>query len=115
MSMPFRVTDGVISAQLTTQIATATQRLTQTQEQIASGKRINRPSDDPTGARAVLQLRTSQTVVDQFRRSAGTTKDILQAADSTLDLYQQALDRARTLLAQGASDSTDAAAKQAVA
>src|SRR5438552_15679656 len=115
MSMPFRVTDGVVNARLTAQIATATQRLSQAQEQIASGKRINRPSDDPTGSEVVLRLRTSQTVVDQFRRNAGAAKDTLSTADGTLDIYQQTLDRARTLLAQGASDSTDATAKRTIA
>ena len=113
--MPFRVTDTTLNARLAAQIATAKQLAATAQEQLSSGKRINRPSDDPTGAEVVLRLRTSQAAVDQFRRNAGTAKDALLVADGTLDTYQQALDRARTLLAQGASDSTSAAGKQTIA
>lgn len=113
--MPFRVTDAGANAKLTAQITAATQRISTAQEQISTGKRINRPSDDPASAEVVLRLRTSQTVVEQFNRNAGAAKDALLAADGVLEVYQQALDRARALLSQGASDTTSAAGKQTIA
>jgi flagellar hook-associated protein 3 FlgL len=115
INMPFRVTDGVLSAKLTAQITASHQRIAAAQEQIATGKRINRPSDDPSGAEVVLRLRTSQAVVEQFRRNAGAAQDALLTADGALDVYQRTLDRARTLLSQGATDSTTLAGKQAIA
>ena len=39
--------------------------------QLASGKRINKPSDDPTGAAKVLDLTSTIGVIDQFSRNVG--------------------------------------------
>lgn len=113
--MTFRVTDSSSSSLIAAQIATARQRMAIAQERIASGSRINRPSDDPLGAEAVIRLRTSQTEVEQFRRNAGLAEDRLKAADVTIDDYQRYLDRARTLVLQGANDVTTPEARQNLA
>jgi flagellar hook-associated protein 3 FlgL len=104
--MPFRVTDAATNGALARQIAVSRQRLQQAQEQVASGKRINRPSDDPAGAEAVLNLRTTQATLEQFRRNAAAARDQLQSGDNALNQYQLLLDRARVILSQGASAST---------
>ncbi|HYJ46770.1 MAG TPA: hypothetical protein VEV81_09165, partial [Pyrinomonadaceae bacterium] len=91
------------------------QRLSVAQEQLSSGKRINRPSDDPVGAGAVLRLRTSQNIVKQYQESVGTVKDRLLVADGALDSYEQWLDRARSTLTQGASDLTSTAGRAVAA
>jgi flagellar hook-associated protein 3 FlgL len=93
----------------------AQQRLATAQEQVSSGKRINRPSDDPFGAEAVLRFRTSQSDIDAFQQNAATVKDNLQIADTSMESYQQLLDRSRALLAQGSSDTTPASSKQSIA
>ena len=113
--MPFRVTDASNAARRAAQIMTSQQRVTAAQERVSSGKRINRPSDDPSGAEAVIRLRTSQAVVEQFRRSTGVAKDKLLIADGALDNYERVLDRAHTLLVQGASDFTGSEARKAIA
>ncbi len=113
--MPFRVTNASTSARLTSQIATSRQRLAVAQERVASGKRINRPSDDPAGAGAVIRLRTSQTELDQFTRNAGSANDALLVSDNTLNSYQQVLDRARALLTQGSADPAIPEARHAIA
>ncbi|MGH9944962.1 MAG: flagellin, partial [Pyrinomonadaceae bacterium] len=113
--MPFRVTDTANSQRLAAQIAASQQRLQVAHEQVASGKRINRPSDDPRGAGSVLRLRSTQVGLEQFRRSAGVAQDQLLAADETLDVYERALDRVRGLLTQAATGTADPAIKQAVA
>lgn len=113
--MPFRVSDSPNSNHLVSQLAAARQRMKVAQERIASGSRINRPSDDPLGAETVIRLRTSQAEIEQFRRNAGAADDALKAADTALDDYQQALDRVRTLLAQGASDTATPETRQNLA
>lgn len=96
--MPFRVTDAATNARLTAQITTSRQRLADAQDHLSSGRRINRLSDDPAGASAVFQLRTTQTQLTQFVKNADSTKDALLVGDTTLDSYQQLLDRAQVLL-----------------
>lgn len=113
--MPFRVTDANTSATLAANISRNRQLITVAQEQLSGGKRINRPSDDPSGAGAVLRLRTSQAMLDQFRQSATDVKDGLLIADNSLESYEQSLDRARALLTEGASDTTSASARESIA
>jgi flagellar hook-associated protein 3 FlgL len=113
--MPIRITDSSLSSRLTSRIAINQRRLEAAQEKLSSGKRINRPSDDPFGAEAVLRFRTAQANIEQFQKNAATVKDSLLAADSVLDSYQRMLDRATALLTQGASDSSNATARSAIA
>src|SRR5262245_7564391 len=105
--MPFRITDTASSTRTAAQIAASRQRVATAQEQIATGKRINRPSDDPTGAEAAIRIRASQTASKQLERSTGTALNSLLISDNTLESYETVLDRARALLTNGASDSTD--------
>jgi flagellar hook-associated protein 3 FlgL len=82
---------------------------------MATGKRINRPSDDPGGARAVLNLRTTQAEVEQFKPSAQAAHQKLVAADDTLNSYETVLERVRTLVSQGLSDTSTPQARAAIA
>jgi flagellar hook-associated protein 3 FlgL len=109
--MPFRISNSMTSAALASQIASAQQRVANAQEQVATSKRINRPSDDPTGTERLMQVRTLQATVNQFRGNASAVNDRLMTADSAINSYQQLLDRSRALLTQGASDTTDVSTK----
>lgn len=113
--MNYRITDSLSSANATRRINAHRGNLNELQERLSSGKRINRPSDDPAGAGLVLNLRTSQTEIEQFKRSAATANQKLQATDTVLGNYQNILDRAKTLVAQGLSDVTTQPARDALA
>lgn len=111
--MNFRATDTTSS--FVSRINTQRNRLSDLQEQLTTGKRINRPSDDPSGAEMVLNLRTSQTEVEQFQRSNQAAAQKLRAADDALNSYETVLERVRTLVTQGLSDTTTQAARNALA
>ena len=111
--MNYRVTDN--RASLSSRIAAQQSRLNLLEEQLTTGKRINRPSDDPFGAEAVVNLRISQSEVEQFARSAGSTWQRLTMADDTLNSYEGILERVRTLITRGVSDTTPQQSKNALA
>src|SRR6266498_186311 len=113
--MPFRVTDSPLPSVLADRIAQTRQRIQTAQEHVLTGKRINRPSDDPYGSEAVLHFRTAQAAVEQFQQSAAVVKEGLQLADASLEQYEQLIDRAQTLLTQGASGSSTPASRQLLA
>src|ERR1700716_868447 len=113
--MNFRITNASQASVLADRIALNRARLETAQERISSGKRINRPSDDPFGAESVLRLRTSQANVEQFQKNGVMVRDGLLSADTALESYEQLLDRARSLLTQGSSDSTSPANRQSIA
>ena len=113
--MPIRITDSSTAARHAAQVGAARQRLGEAQGRVASGRRIDRPSDDPAGAAAVLRLRTSQTEVEGFARSASEVGSALLVSDGAVDGYEQLIDRVRTLLGQAVSDVANAATKEAAA
>lgn len=113
--MTYRVTDSLGSAKTTARINGQRSLLSVYQERISSGKRINRPSDDPTGAEMVLKLRTSQAEIEQFKRSAAAVSFKLTAADEALNGYGNILDRVKTLVAQGLSGTTTQTARNVLA
>jgi len=113
--MNFRVADNSTASKLASRINAQRSRLSVLQERISSGKRINRPSDDPTGAEAVIKLRTSQKEIEQLQRAAQTANQKLTTADDGLTGYENLLERVRTLVAQGLSDTTTQTAKNALA
>jgi flagellar hook-associated protein 3 FlgL len=104
-----------MSAVFANRINLSKQRLNLAQERITTGKKINAPSDDPSGAEAVLRLNSKLSMIERFQESSSTVKEGLRLADGVLESYQQLLDRATTLMTQGSSDSTSATAKAAIA
>jgi len=111
--MIYRVTDS--KTNLTASIASQRSRIDVLQERLTTGKRINRASDDPNGAEAVLNLRTSQRQIEQFQRSAQTVNTKLTTADNSLESYQISLDRTRSAISQGLNGTTTQEAKNALA
>jgi len=83
--------------------------------QIASGERINVPSDDPAGA-AMLVRNASQTAeADQFLRSASGIAGEMQNADSALNSVVTILQRAISLGVEGANGTVNASDRAALA
>ena len=56
------------------------------QEQVATGRRIQRPSDDPVGAARSLNLRESLETLDQYQRNTSQARSRLQLEEQTLTL-----------------------------
>jgi len=71
--------------------------------QLASGQRINRPSDDPAGAATLTRIADQSAQADTFLRSMGDVKGQFQTADSTLSSTVVALQRAISLGVEGAN------------
>lgn len=110
-----RISDANTNSELGARIGSQRNLLNVLQERIASGKRINRPSDDPAGAAAVLRFRTQQSEIEGFGRNTQTASQKLTAGDSALQSYETLLERVRTLVAQGLSDTTTQTSKNALA
>jgi flagellar hook-associated protein 3 FlgL len=71
--------------------------LARAQIEISSGKRILKPSDDPSGMRTSLSLRTDIGQANQFVRNINNNKVFIQSADSALESVGLALTRGKEL------------------
>jgi len=71
--------------------------------QLATGSRINQPSDDPAGAAQLAQISDQSSQVDSFQRSVSSVSGLLSTADSTINSVVTALQRAISLGVEGAN------------
>lgn len=77
--------------------------LNELQEQVATGRRIQRPSDDPVGSARALNLRESLDSIEQFQRNASLAESRLRLEEETLTGVTDLLQRTRELTLQGAN------------
>jgi flagellar hook-associated protein 3 FlgL len=67
-------------------------------KELSSGKRINRPSDDPFGALQATTLSTHKRLLNQYARNIDTARINLYAADNALGQSVDVITEARTTL-----------------
>jgi flagellar hook-associated protein 3 FlgL len=89
--------------------------LARTQEQLATGRRIINPSDDPGGAVQVLKLRERIAAVDQYSRNANLATNRLEAKETILAQMGDALQRVRELTVQAANATQTNESRAAIA
>lgn len=92
-----------ITSDLLAAITNAQEQQNTAMLQMASGRRVNKPSDDPAAAAVLVQNQTQSEAVDQYLRSADSIQAQLQTTDSTLNSAVLALTRAISLGVQGAN------------
>lgn len=71
-----------------------------TQQELATGKKILSPADDPSGAVRILDLREDIERIDQFQRNASTAEAQLALEEDTLGSVNTVLQRVRELTVQ---------------
>jgi len=75
--------------------------LSKTQLQIASGKKILTPADDPAAAANVLSLQQSLSITTQYQKNSNYAKGRLNIEEASLSSINNLLVRVRELAVQG--------------
>lgn len=115
MSTP-RITQRLMVERSLGSLQTGLGRLARSQEQLSTGRVINRPSDSPTGTNDAMRLRTQIAADTQHARNASDGLSYLGRTDEALSKMVDALRRARDLVVQGASTgSAGVQAREAIA
>ena len=109
-----RVTAASFGNDFRLQIAKLAERQMRVQRQIATGQRIDSPSDDPQAMRRVLDLRSELRVLNQYRDNISTVRENSTVAYSSLNAMKKLNDRAGEI-ATMADDSKPAEALGAYA
>lgn len=89
--------------------------LSRTQQQIASGKRVQTPADDPVAAVHILELQRALSESDQFTRNADMAKNRLTLEEQALADTNTLITRVRELTVQGNNGSVDPASRRMLA
>ena len=91
-------------------------RLAKTQEQLTTGRVLNRPSDSPTGTSSAMRMRASIADETQYQRNAADGLGWLGQIDSALTSSLDQVRRARDLGVQGVNaTNAGAGAREALA
>ena len=85
------------------------------QEQITTGKRINRLSDEPWSASEIHQLKNSLTRQVEYSSSAKNGYALLSTIETALSTAMGIVQRGRGLAVQGGNDSLDADQRNGIA
>lgn len=110
-----RVTQSMLALNTLRHISQGYERLGKLQDQLASGKKITRPSQDPVVAMNGMRYRSQVVEVKQFNRNIGEVYNWLDNADSTLDKTTAALHRIRELAVQAANDTYESTQRSNIA
>lgn len=104
-----RVTESSIHTRVLNNLQRSISKGQKIQEQLSSGKQINRPSDSPTGTVSSMQLRGESRANQQYSRNADDGVGWLSTLDSTLTSASTLVNRARDLTVQGLSSGSNSA------
>lgn len=85
------------------------------QEQLATGKRLINPSDDPVGSAQVIRLTEELEQITQYQRNNDLLQARLETEEAVLQNINTSLDRARVLMIQSGSGVIGEADRQAIA
>lgn len=84
------------------------------QNQAATQKRINKPSDDPIGSARILEARTEMAGFDQYKKNILSAKEFVEFSESSLGQMNELLIRAKELAIDQADDGANGAESRAI-
>jgi flagellar hook-associated protein 3 FlgL len=94
---------------------TSYSKLAKYQEQLASGKKINKLSDDPLSAMKGISYRRTVAQVKQYEDNFSEASTWIETTNDALDEANQVLQRIRELVVEGSTDTETPSDRQSIA
>ena len=110
-----RISNRLLIDKTLANIRSNTERLANSQNQVATGRRIMVPSDDPTGTVTSLTLRSADGEAEQSQKNLDQAAGWLNTTDIALQDVNSIIQRARELTVQGANETLGPAETTALA
>ena len=96
-----RITEGIISGRNLADLQRANAAVAKASQQVSTGNRLTRPSDDPQAVQKALNLRGDLAATAQYMDTANASQGWAQATDDALSDINDVLQRAREAVVQG--------------
>lgn len=109
-----RVTSNMMSSQLMLNINRNARAMNDTQLQLATGRKINKPSDDPVGITYSLRYRAELSSNEQYKNNVDSALSWLDYNDTVLGQAGDVLQRLRELTVKGATGSNPQSALDSI-
>ena len=103
--MVLRVTQGMLTNNSVKYLSQSYNKLAQLSDQMTTGKKILKPSDDPVIAMNGMRYRSETVEIEQFKRNLNEGFNWMENADSALNETGNVLQRIRELTVQASNDS----------
>jgi flagellar hook-associated protein 3 FlgL len=100
-----RITEGMLSRQLLSDLHASKSLSAKSQRELSSGVRIHNPSDDPLATQTILRLKGELEGIEQDQRSVSDARGWLDTTESALAQLTEVAQRARELTVQAANGS----------
>lgn len=110
-----RVTQGLIYRTNQNNLRNGLSQLFRTQQEISSGKRIQRPSDDAVAAARLLSVSRRLNEVEQYDRNAELGRGFAESAADSLQSASSLIQSAREAIVQGLNGTYDSSARETLA
>lgn len=110
-----RVTQMMLANNTLRNVSKSYDKLGTYQQQLATGKKIHRPSEDPVVAMKGMHYRTSLTEIEQFQRNLSEAYTWMENSESALNHTTNVLQRARELVVQAKNGTLGQEDRQAIA
>lgn len=110
-----RVTNRMINENVYRNAGMHLEKMERLQGQLASGRAITKPSDDPTAVNQSMLLRNTLADQEQFVRNINQATTWMETTDQTIGTAQAVMTRARELAVQGANSTNSQAGLDAIA
>ncbi|HWO77294.1 MAG TPA: flagellar hook-associated protein FlgL [Bacillus sp. (in: firmicutes)] len=110
-----RVTQSMLANNSLRHLSESYARLGKYQDQLSTGKKITRPSDDPVVAMKGMNYRSNLGEIEQYQRNLSEVYLWMDNSEAAIDQTNSALQRIRELVIQGKNGTLSEDDKQAVA
>jgi flagellar hook-associated protein 3 FlgL len=110
-----RVTQSMLTNNSMRNLSSSYARMGQLQDQLATGKKITKPSDDPVVAMKGMFYRSNLTSIEQYKRNLSELYLWMDNSEAGIDQANQGLQRVRELTLQGMNGTLSEEDKKAVA
>lgn len=110
-----RVTQQIMVQRVLNNLNAQTRRILQLQDQLATGRRVIRPSDDPIDARRAINTRNAIARNEQYQANISIVAPQLAETDTAIQSVQNYLQRARELTLRAANGTFNQAQLDAIA
>ncbi|MGA6926683.1 MAG: flagellar hook-associated protein FlgL [Desulfosarcina sp.] len=92
-----RISAKIMTDHIKANLTRQSEQLMETQLRLSSGKRINKPSDDPIGIGKVLDYRTTLETVDQYGANITDAKTRIEFTESVLGQVSEFIEDAKKI------------------
>jgi flagellar hook-associated protein 3 FlgL len=110
-----RVTQGMISNNMLRNLSNSNSKMDKYMNQLSTGKKITRPSDDPVVAMKGMGYRSEVLQVKQYQRNTNELHSWYDNSDAALDKATQAMQRVRELAVQASNGTYDENERKSIA